>query len=358
MNRRVYISLITILCSIALSAQDFRFIEPERYLCKKITGDIVINGDINKPEWQDAQWTNLFVDIEGHDIHKPYFETMAKMLWNDDFLYFAFYIEEEHIWATIKDRDEVIFHDNDIEIFIDANGDTHNYIELELNALNTAWDLYLAKPYREAGPVINEYDIKGLQSAIKINGTLNNPNDKDDSWTVEVAIPWESIISTNTPKRLPVHGENMRINFSRVQWESEVINGTYHKKKHPNTGRFLPENNWVWSPIGAIDMHRPELWGMVTFLEYETTEGDNFYDYETEFLRQFIAHIYKAQKQYFNLNKHYAKSLEALNIDIELSQKYQITLNTLSHSFEITGTTPDSKTSFLSNTEGRLRKIN
>lgn len=26
-----------------------------------------------------------------------------------------------------------------------------------------------------------------------------------------------------------------------------------------------PEDNWVWSPQGGVNMHRPELWGEVLF---------------------------------------------------------------------------------------------
>ncbi|CEN48597.1 hypothetical protein CCAN2_1920045 [Capnocytophaga canimorsus] len=50
--------------------------------------------------------------------------------------------------ATLKERDTVIFHNNDFEIFLDPDNDSHNYYEFEINALNTVWDLFLTKPYR------------------------------------------------------------------------------------------------------------------------------------------------------------------------------------------------------------------
>ena len=50
-------------------------------------------------------------------------------------------------------HDAVIFHNNDFEVFIDPDGDTHNYYELEINALNTVWDLFITKPYRELNPL-------------------------------------------------------------------------------------------------------------------------------------------------------------------------------------------------------------
>ena len=67
------------------------------------------------------------------------------MVWDDKYLYFAAEIEEPHVWGTLTQHDSVIFRDNDFEVFIDPNGDTHEYYEFEMNALNTGWDLFLAQ---------------------------------------------------------------------------------------------------------------------------------------------------------------------------------------------------------------------
>ena len=71
-------------------------------------------------------------------------------------------MEDPHVWATITARDAVIFKDNDFEIFLDPDGDTHNYYELEVNAFGTEWDL-LFKPYHDDNKVvIDSWDIPGL----------------------------------------------------------------------------------------------------------------------------------------------------------------------------------------------------
>ena len=77
-------------------------------------------------------------------------------------------MEEPDVWATLTERDSVIFHDNDFEVFIDPDGDTHAYYELEVNALGTAWDLILIKPYRDGGPAINGWDIAGLKVGVDV----------------------------------------------------------------------------------------------------------------------------------------------------------------------------------------------
>jgi hypothetical protein len=79
-------------------------------------------------------------------------------------LYIAAELVEPDIWATIKRRDEVVYYDNDFEIFIDPDGDTHNYFEIEVNAFNTIFDLFMPKPYRNGGPALQTWDVHGLRS--------------------------------------------------------------------------------------------------------------------------------------------------------------------------------------------------
>jgi len=354
--KKIFI-IILLNCALYVQAQDFEYIAPQLYLCNKTDSEVVIDGKLDDGAWNNAEWTNLFVDIEGDKKPKPYFDTRAKMLWDNNYMYFAFEIKDEHIWAKLTNRDTVIFYDNDIEIFIDPSGDTHNYFEFELNAFNTIWDLFLAKPYREGGPVINDFDFKGIQTGVKIDGTLNNPNDIDKAWYVEVAIPWKSIVVAKYPKKVPENGESMRVNFSRVQWETEVIDGKYVKKKN-ESGKILSENNWVWSPIGAIDMHRPEYWGIVTFIDKSKNSAitNNFIRSEDE-LRQVVSYVYKQQKSFRYKNGRFAKTLKELQIPKLLSDKYDIRMNVLRYSFEIVGTDKETNTSWLSNTEGKLTKL-
>jgi hypothetical protein len=44
-------------------------------------------------------------------------------------------LESPHVWATLTNHDTVIFQDPDFEVFIDPDGDTHNYYEFEINPL-------------------------------------------------------------------------------------------------------------------------------------------------------------------------------------------------------------------------------
>ncbi len=149
-----------------------------------------IDGKLDDAAWKTAAWTDYFVDIQGELRPRPRFRTRAKMLWDDHYFYFAAELEEPHVSAALTQHDSVIFHDNDFEIFLDPNGNGRGYFEFEINALNTSWDLFLDKPYRLHGHADNSWDIPGLRTAVAIQGTLNNPKDRDTGWTVEIAIPW------------------------------------------------------------------------------------------------------------------------------------------------------------------------
>ena len=50
-------------------------------------------------------------------------------------------LEDPHVWGTLTEKNSFIFNDPDFEIFIDPDGDNHDYYEFEINALGTIWEL-------------------------------------------------------------------------------------------------------------------------------------------------------------------------------------------------------------------------
>ncbi|MCK5761229.1 MAG: carbohydrate-binding family 9-like protein, partial [Candidatus Delongbacteria bacterium] len=94
-------------------------------MCLHTSEKLNIDGKGLETAWENAQWTDLFVDIEGDLKPKPEFETKVKMLWDNEYIYFYAEMEDPHLWAILTERDAVIYKDNDFEIFIDPDGDTH-----------------------------------------------------------------------------------------------------------------------------------------------------------------------------------------------------------------------------------------
>ena len=284
---------------------------PRHAIIHRTRGHLVVDGKLDEPAWRATPWSEPFVDIEG--VRAPTLATRVKMLWDDEFFHFGADLEEPHIWATLRQRDAVIFQDNDFEVFIDPDGDTHDYYELEVNALNTVWDLLLIKPYRDGGPAIHAWDIAGLRTAVDLRGTINAPDDRDRGWSVEIAIPW-SILREAAGRQVPPRpGDQWRVNFSRVQWQLDVAGGSYSKRLNPGTGKPFPEDNWVWSPQGAINMHMPERWGIVQFSDRPPETAVPFVEDRNDRVKWALRRLYYRQRHYHANNGRYASDLDDLN---------------------------------------------
>jgi hypothetical protein len=260
-------------------------------------GTIQIDGRLSESVWDLASWSEEFVDIEGAAKPRPIYRTRMKMLWDSQALYIAAELQEPDVRGILSTRDSVVFRDNDFEVFIDPEGDRLNYGEIEINALNTIWDLRLPRPYSDGGQPDDGWTVRGLRSAVWVDGTLNDPSTPDRSWSLELAIPWHGLRSlqdlTQPIRRAvrdgaklrgyeivvddtvaatagqgselsslsmpPAEGDVWRMNFSRVQWPSAAAGGSGGQSEQ------LREQNWVWSPQGVVDMHKPERWGRVIF---------------------------------------------------------------------------------------------
>jgi hypothetical protein len=234
--------------------------EPELYLCVRVAEPPEIDGRLDDAAWKGAAWTADFVDIQGALRPGPRHRTRVKMAWDDTHLYIGAELEEPHVWATLEQRDAVLYHDNDFEFFVDPDADTHHYFELEINAFGTEWDLLLEKPYRDGGPARTEWTMRGLKTAVSVDGTINDPTDVDGGWSVELAVPWSAL-----ERVTPQPGERWRMNFSRVQWRTRVKKRRYEKVVDRSLPPWEQADNWVWSPPGLVSMHYPELWGIVQF---------------------------------------------------------------------------------------------
>ena len=261
--------------------------EVSLYTCHRTSEPIIIDGNLDKRAWQLAPKSRRFVDVV---TGRPGpFDTRAAALWDDQYLYIAFWIEEPSVEATLTERDSPIFNENDVEVFIDG-GDC--YYEFEINALATLYEVFFIwqDAYRRGGrfdtPEFDlhservtgfggnfdrigddmwrgahprglrwaflDWDYPDLQSAVRIEGTLNDPATVDRGWTVELAFPWTGMRHLAHGRSLPPQeGDTWRMMFARY----EKLNLMGHDI---HTG-------WAWDRIGSMDNHVPECWTRVRF---------------------------------------------------------------------------------------------
>lgn len=354
----IFLNCLTLFQTITLQAQNLfagyeKFFPKTRtYVVTKTSEKIKIDGKANETSWESAPWSDDFVDIEGDKKPAPQFRTRMKMLWDDTCLYLFTEMEEPHIWAYFDKRDQIVYHENDFEVFLDPDGDTHHYFEFEVNALNTLFDLFLTRPYQDGGIPLISWNAPGFESAVTIDGTLNDPSDTDKKWTVEMAIPF-SCLALGLRDATPSEGQIWKANFSRVQWKMKVENGKYLKLVDEKTGLPHREDNWVWSPTGEINLHVPERWGFLQFSGITTNTGiPSYHGSPEEELKKYLWLIYYKQETRKAETGKYALSLAQIRMPEKLIQE-----NGQHLKLEMAATNVQF-TAFLKTMEGRVFSIN
>ncbi len=363
----VFYSLVSMMSSSFCAAQerpafDANYMESydlPLYFNHRIEDSILIDGLLDDVAWQEIPWTTDFVDIEGSEHNRPDHRTRAKMCWNEDYLYIAAELQEDHIWATFTERDDHIYIENAFEIFIDPDGDGHNYMELQVNALNTIMDLYMLYPYKidqgQSTHAIFGWHIEGLRHAVHINGTLNDPSDIDTSWIVELAIPRRTIGKLTTWKTLT---DLWRINFCRVDWPLAIVDGAYI---HPLSNHDHPPANYTaWSPTGEYDTHRPDRFGYVkNTYGIANSNLDNFELDPDESIKTALWDIFYQLKSCLREHKPDACTLQDLSIPrVELEGyrfKPQLSYNPIGFDLYTRGT--KARNTIVINEKGLLQTI-
>ncbi len=261
------------------------------YTVCKISFSLTIDGNIYKPVWQTAQWSKRFVDMVNGQ--SGMYNTQTAMLWNDTHLYIAFTAEEPFIEAKQTTRDSIVFLENDLEVFIDG-GDC--YYELEVNAANTVYEVFFiwkdayikgskfdtaqfdvhhpqaytfGGDYDRSGAsfwkgthprgirwAFTNFDMPCLQTAVQLEGTLNDNSDVDKGWNLEIAIPWSSLqILANGRSIPPKSGDVWNMFLGRFQ---KLMTGGKEVTPHPAM---------ALNSHGIYDTHLPDKWSRIKFEE-------------------------------------------------------------------------------------------
>jgi len=262
------------------------------YTCYKASAPITIDGNLDKAVWRHVPKSHRFVDLVTGE--PGFFDTRMACLWDEKALYIGFWIEEPQVRATLTERDSFIWFDNDVEVFL---GGDDCYYEFEINALNTVYevffiyqdalkkgsrfdrpefDLYtrnvdvlsgfqdasrIGKHHRGKRWAFMDFDFPGLQTAVKVDGRINDPSTIDKGWTVELAFPWAGMPKLFANRSFPPsEGDTLRASFSRF----EALR--YH-------GKTVSESAaWALNEHGVYDSHIPECFSYLHFTEKTATD--------------------------------------------------------------------------------------
>jgi hypothetical protein len=227
-------------------------VPPKRYVVRKTSKPIKLDGKLDEQAWKDAPSTGVFVNtLTGGGAET---KTEAKMLWDNDNLYVAFENVDSDVWSTLSKRDDKLWSQEMVELMIDANRDGKSYIELQVAPNGNIFDTYLPtyRKYEDTmTPPRKQYswDSK-VKASVKVDGTLNKRGDKDTGWTVELALPLIDAygLAAENAKVPPVLGETWRLNMFRMdapEGKSQQASG--------------------WSPPLVSDFHALDRFGEIAF---------------------------------------------------------------------------------------------
>lgn len=203
-----------------------------------------IDGHLDDAAWQAAKPIVFVFPWDGQTGKKQ--KTVAKLAWDNDYLYVAYECDDTDITALHTLPDDPTYKDDAVEIFIAPLKVKNLYFGLEMNARAVLYDYLYAFPQR----LFKNYDLRGVQLAAQIRGTLNLGGDQDQGWNLELAIPWRAFADL-TDQPVPKLGDRWIANLNR--WD-----GT-----EPN--RRLSQ----WSDSGQLrpNPHYPERFGQLVFRE-------------------------------------------------------------------------------------------
>jgi len=238
--RMVVISLTTFFISGFMSVGCYAQQRPT-YEVDRVTTPIKVDGQFSEQAWIDAVPIAAFVN--NRDGSPSKIQTEARILYDDRFIYFAFRAVDKNIWATMKRRDEHLWLEEVVEVFLQANPGIPNYIELEVNPLGTMLDIYLIDTRK---PLHYEsWNSEKLQWAVHVDGTVDG-KEGDREWTCEIALPLEDVATaTHLP---PQPGDRWRVNLYRVE-------------------RLPVVAELAWSPTLQDDFHVLPRMGEIVFTE-------------------------------------------------------------------------------------------
>ncbi|MFA6714999.1 MAG: sugar-binding protein [Victivallaceae bacterium] len=243
-----------------------------------------IDGKLDEQVWRNAMPSPVFAELEtGLPARYP---VKARMLWDDQYLYIAFEVDDPNVWAKKIIRDVPMaggstakvtmlkaprgkplpgtYKENFVKVYFDPDRDGRNYTEFHVTPINTVCDKWQETPWQASvcrrlgikypgtAKIHVDWDCPGLRTAVAINGSLNDPYDIDEGWTVEMAIPFNSLkILSNSACFPPRPGDLWRFHLGRRYVAKPGAKATY----------------WGWPVLGQLDCHNVDRWAYASFAE-------------------------------------------------------------------------------------------
>jgi len=212
--------------------------------CRWRADALTLDGQLDDVGWKNAQVLTDYAVFWQH--RAPRTKSRAMLLWDDEYLWFAGDMEDSDLYADIEQRNGMTWSNDVFELFFKPHKEKLTYYEFQVNALNTQLELFLpsrgAGGYQRFGPTTR----LGMESAVKLHGTLNQWQDQDKGWTVEGRIPWTAFTASGGK---PTAGSSWSFALCRYDYST-----AFERVDLSST-----------APLTQADFHRYEDYSVLTF---------------------------------------------------------------------------------------------
>jgi hypothetical protein len=143
----------------------------------------------------------------------PY-ATRFRALWNDDGLFLRFDADDEAPWHTMTKRDQHIWEEEVVEIFVDLDRSGHDYYELEISPANVVCDLRMISPWPDKKGDI-DWSLAGLETRVH-----KRAGAEAAGWTATAFLPWRGLGKLPSAAHVavpPKTGDKWRFNVFRIK---------------------------------------------------------------------------------------------------------------------------------------------
>jgi hypothetical protein len=189
----------------------------------------------------DSAWASAEVIRWG----APGAPTSFRALWNTEGLYVRFDATDSSPWNTMTRRDDHLWDEEVVEIFLDINRTGRHYAELEISPANVVCDVEMITPAPEKKSDFS-WDITGLETRVTKRGYDRAA--ADSHWIATAYLPWSAFRSLGSARDAtlpPTAGTAWRFNVFRI----ERPNGP----SNPERGAIFA----AWSPPRGESFHDP-----------------------------------------------------------------------------------------------------
>jgi Carbohydrate family 9 binding domain-like len=164
-------------------------------VCRWTAAAPKIDGKLDDPAWKTAAVIDRFPAFWLGTTPGPAHATRARLLWDDQALYFAAEMTDAELRAFGTKHNDHLWNGDVFEMFLKPSKSRPAYYEFQVNPRGVLFEV----AFPERGAKVGEFGALpelGMSAAVTLNGTLDHPGDHDHGWTVEGRIPWSTFAPT------------------------------------------------------------------------------------------------------------------------------------------------------------------